>query len=166
MYLLLEIIIYSIWKMGALLQSGARLCFAPRLQEACALDAFTNIDLASSSHTCVKAQSLTIQMNIVPMSHWLHSKIKPRSHMIINSYLKRHLTGHRFVVILILWQQHWLPCYHSFTRGILSLIHSVPKFDIEHHDPPNVSLNQSTPIPDSNCLMPVVCRQYELGSAI
>ena len=44
---LLEIIIYSIWKMGASLQSGARLCFAPRLQEACALDAFTNIDLAS-----------------------------------------------------------------------------------------------------------------------
>lgn len=55
--------------MGTLLQSGARLYFAPRLQEACALDAFTNIDLASSSHTRVKAQSLTIQMNIVPMSH-------------------------------------------------------------------------------------------------
>lgn len=27
--------------------SGMLLCFAPRLQEACALDAFTNIDLAS-----------------------------------------------------------------------------------------------------------------------
>ena len=44
---LLEIIIYSIWKMGTSLQLGVRLCFAPRLQEACALDAFTNIDLVS-----------------------------------------------------------------------------------------------------------------------
>lgn len=49
----------------------------------------------------------------------------------------------------------FLPQLHQRHLVIDSLF--VPKFDIEHHDPPNVSLNQSTPIPDSNCLMPVVC---------
>jgi len=37
MKLFLEVIIYYIWKMCTLHQSGVHLCFAPRLSEVCAL---------------------------------------------------------------------------------------------------------------------------------